>query len=291
MIGKECYREINENLNAQLKDKKMLIAVHRGSWGGNIIENTVAAYDLCRQMGADLFECDLSMTTDGVLYAFHDGGEPRVLGVDRNILTMSSQDVDSMVCLNCLGEPSMRRLERFETVLEHFHNGELINVDRSWEYLPQTIAMMNQYPHAIRQAIVKTPVKQKYLDFFRNCPEKYMYMPIAKTMEEIKLVLSYPEINTVGVELIANTPSDELFQKENIQWLHEQGLFLWVNSITLGGRAEHVLFGGLDDDTAVVNDPDLSWGILLDEGIDVIQTDWPMQLHAYRERKLGKQQL
>ena len=41
MIGKECYAEINSTLDALLAEKKVLVAVHRGAWGGNIVENTI----------------------------------------------------------------------------------------------------------------------------------------------------------------------------------------------------------------------------------------------------------
>ena len=33
MFGRQEYREINGNLNRQLEEKQVLIAVHRGTWG------------------------------------------------------------------------------------------------------------------------------------------------------------------------------------------------------------------------------------------------------------------
>lgn len=59
MVGKKEYAQINELLNARLDAKKVLIAVHRGAWGGNIIEGTVPSLELALKMGADMFECDL----------------------------------------------------------------------------------------------------------------------------------------------------------------------------------------------------------------------------------------
>lgn len=287
MIGKECYKEINEILNQELEEKKVLIAVHRGSWHGNILENTAAAYDLCRDMGADLFECDLSESADGELYLFHDGGEWRVLDRPENITTMTSDEIDRIICRNCLGEPSGRHLERFEDLLKHFTDGELFNVDRSWPSLEKVHQIMKNYPHAKKQAIIKTPVKEEYLEFFQNCPEKYMYMPIVYTMEEVRRVLSYPDINVVGVEAIIGSQEAELFQDEAIRWIKDQGLYFWANAITLGSRPEHRLFGGLEDDMALQGQPDESWGTLIKKGINVLQTDWPLQLNRYRKKILG----
>ena len=237
-------------------------------------------------MGADLFECDLSETTDGVLYMFHDGGEWRVLGKDQSILSMSSEEVDSLMCRNGLGEPSGRYLQRFEQLLEHYTNGELFNVDRSWPSLAKLDEIMQKYPHAISQAVIKTPVKEEYLEFFQNCPNKYMYMPIAYNMEEVKKVLSYPDINVVGVEAILSSEDTDLFRDESIAWIHEQGLYYWANVITLGNKPGHRLYAGYEDDVALAKGPEASWGKLIDKGIDILQTDWPYQLNQFRKEKV-----
>lgn len=284
MIGKACYREINRLLEEQLDKKNVLIAVHRGTWGGNIIENTIPAYKMALSMGADLFECDVAMSTDGIIYTFHDGGEPRLLGEMKNIRTISSEEIDKQIYKNSIGEPSGVSVGRLEEVFTSFTHHELFNIDRGWDFLPQIDALMCQYPKTIRQAIIKTPVKDCYLEFFQNCPTKYMYMPIAYSMEDVKKALAWPDINIVGVELIARTKEEELFQKENIHWIKEQDLYVWVNAITLSNEKKHVLFGGLNDDTALLDNPNHSWGKLFEVGVNVIQTDWPVQLQAYRKR-------
>lgn len=65
MVEQKRFEQINQLLNARLEQNKVLIAVHRGAWGGNVIENTIPSFELALQMGADMFECDLSKSTDG----------------------------------------------------------------------------------------------------------------------------------------------------------------------------------------------------------------------------------
>ena len=43
-LGQARFAHINANLSDKLSQKKCLIAVHRGSWGGNITQNTIGAY-------------------------------------------------------------------------------------------------------------------------------------------------------------------------------------------------------------------------------------------------------
>lgn len=287
MVGQSRYSTINEILNQTIEEKKSLIAVHRGAWGGNIIENTTPSYLLARDMGADMFECDLSKSVDGVIYAFHDGGERRMLGISPNIKTLSSTEIDTLLYRNSLGEPSGVKVERFSSIAANFNHGELYNIDRSWDYLHETTEILKQYPWAIKQALIKTHVRDDSLQFFNECPEKYMYMPIVYTMADVENVLSYPDINLVGMELIALTPESELFQDNNIQYIKSKGLFIWANAITLSGLPQHILFGGLDDDAAILTNKETTWGKLYEKGIDVIQTDWPFQLKKYRDCYFG----
>ena len=283
MFGKECYSDNNELLNKAFKEKKILIAAHRGMWGGNIPENTIPSFRLALEMGADMFECDVSKSTDGVLYAFHDGYEKRLLGVDQNIQTLSSQEINQLRFFNSIGEPSGVAVEFFETIVSFFKNGELYNVDRSWEKLPETIAVLNKYPWSVKQALIKSPLKDGVMEFFSGCPVKYMYMPIVYSRADVEKALGYPEVNLVGMELIAQTAEDELFSDDIIKYLHSKRLFAWANTITLSNLTRHILYAGLDDDMALLKSKDDSWGKIIQKDIDVIQTDWPLQLRDYRD--------
>ena len=169
-------------------------------------------------------------------------------------------------------------------MVSFFKNGELYNVDRSWGKLPETIEVLKKYPWAIKQALIKSHTEEASLEFLNKCPQKFMYMPIVFSINDVEKALSYPDINIVGMELIAHKPEDELFLDETIKYLHHRQLFAWVNSITLSNLPQHILFGGLDDDTALLKSKDEAWGKLFQKGIDIIQTDWPLQLKNYRDK-------
>ena len=64
-----------------------------------------------------------------------------------------------------------------------------------------------------------------------------------------------------------------------------------MNAITLGNFNKHDdsprndLYGGLDDDISILDDPAKGWGKLMDKGIEIIQTDWPALLYDYRAKR------
>jgi glycerophosphoryl diester phosphodiesterase len=235
-------------------------------------------------MGADMFECDVAKSTDGVLYAIHDGYEMRLLHKRKNIKTLDSKTIDKLRYYNSIGNPTDQPVQRLEEILEHFQYGELFNIDRAWSILPELHEVLQRFPHVLSQAVIKTPVKPQYLDFFRDCPAKYMYMPICRTKEALEEALSRDDINLTGVELIASSPEHPLFDTQLIRRLKDRGLFVWINAITLSNREKHILSAGYDDDLALRQGPDAAWGKLIERGFNVIQTDWPAQLRRFRDQ-------
>lgn len=284
MFGKVEYAQANELLNKKFNEKKVLIACHRGAWGGNVIENTRLSFQLSLDMGADMFECDIAQSTDGVLYAIHDGYEERFFGLKENIEKFSSKKIERLEYRNSLNHKSGVKVERLEEVIAYFNKGELYNIDRAWQKLGKTLAMLDKYPYTSQQALLKTPVDKVFLEKINQHETKYMYMPIVRNLSEIERVLSYPNINLIGMELIAPTLDSELFSKEIIDSLHEKKLFAWINSINLSISPAHVLFAGLDDQNGLSGGD--AWGRLIDGGVDIIQTDWPLQLQRYRDKYL-----
>ncbi len=282
------YAQINTPLSQKLTQKKCLIAAHRGSWGGNITQNTVGAYKAALQMGADIVETDVTATTDGVLYSFHDGNEQRVFGVEKSIRQMDSKEVESYHPINTCNELTAARINRLTEVLDFLSHGELLNIDRAWNIIPQLLEVLDRYPNAKYQVVIKAPLKAKAAYEYLNAhPVKYMFMPICYSFEDVEAALSYPDLNVVGCEIIAFDEQMELFSDESIQRIHDRNLFVWVNAVTLGDVGVRPLYAKLDDDVSVLEDPSLGWGKLFEKKIDVMQTDWPALLYQYRRKILG----
>jgi glycerophosphoryl diester phosphodiesterase len=280
-IGKEKYQNINALLNKKLEEKKLLIASHRGCIAGNIIGNTIPAFKSAFQMGADICEMDVIKSTDGIFYAFHDGGEPLSFHRDECIKTMSSAMIDSLDYYNSIGGVSNYHTNRVEEILRFFCHGELFNIDRAWDIFPELDQFLKGFPDVIRQVLLKAPITQETLEFLEHCEQKYMFMPIAYSVQDVKDVLRYQNINLVGIEMIAESQKDELFRQEVIDMILEQGLFTWVNAITLNGDIN--LYGNLDDDISIREAPEYGWGRLFEKKIQILQTDWPSIMDQYRK--------
>lgn len=271
----------NQPLRDQVGKKGFLIAAHRGTCGGNVVQNTCLAYENALLHGADMIEVDAAMTTDGVFFAFHNGEEPLELGVEQDIRTMTSEEVEQMETLNCLKEKSGQKVERLEYVLERFRGRCLINIDRSWFYWKEIIAFLESM-NMNDQILLKSGAEESLLGQLEESGSSLMYMPIMKTMEEWEAVTRH-HVNVAAAELIFRELDSPFIRPEFIAGLKKAGIAPWVNAIDLNSSI--VLSGGLSDNLAIREGFDKAWGKLMELGFEIIQTDWPGLLNTYRNQK------
>lgn len=275
----------NTLIAAAIEKKKVLVAAHRGTCGGNIVWNTSLSYKNALLHGADMIEIDVSMTRDGVFFAFHNTEEEAEFGRKCDIREMTSKEVEEINVLNAIRNTSGQRVERLEKVLPQFKGRCLINIDRSWFYWEKVIAYLKTFGMD-DQLLLKSGVEKEYLQQLADSRCGLMYMPIVRSMEEWELAQSY-DINIVAAELIFADPSEPLADPKFLSDLRKRGIAPWVNAITLNDTA--ILSGGLDDNSAIAggfeDGFDKNWGRLMDMGFQIIQTDWPALLRNYVNQK------
>lgn len=270
----------NEQIRKRIQENKILIAAHRGTCGGNVVQNTSLAYKNALLHGADMIEVDAAMTTDGVFYAFHNGEEKIEYGIEQDIRTLSSEEVDGMFTLNSLGSRTKQKAERLEEVLERFKNKCLINIDRSWFYWDEIIEVIKKSDMK-EQVLLKSGVEEELLQKLEEKGDGIMYMPIMKDINEWDIVKKH-DINVAAAELIFEDLESPFLDAEFMKELHDLGIAPWVNAITLDD--DTVLSGKLDDNNAIKNSFEENWGKLIDLGFEIIQTDWPALVKGFVTR-------
>ena len=85
---------------------------HRGLWGGDIIENSLPAYQAAIDNGYPI-EIDLYLTLDKVLVCFHDQTLNRMTGVDALLRDKTLKELNELSLLN-----SNYKIPTFDEVLE-----------------------------------------------------------------------------------------------------------------------------------------------------------------------------
>lgn len=266
MNKSSVYAQENSRLNILLSSKKPALVAHRGGAGGSIIENTAQAVIAALKQGSDIVEIDVIMSTDGDFFCFHDGYESMHFGLEQNMHAMTTAQIEA---LRYRWYNESQGVERLQTLLERFPD-VIFNLDRSWKLWATLLPFLDRHAHSPAQILLKSPPGE-HVSLLAAHPVKYPFMPICTSETEIELCL-LPELNVVGLELLASTPDSPFLEKECLAKWQARGLFVMLNALNLPSRKP--LFMNMDDETAVLYDPEESWGKLIALGADVIQTDW-----------------
>ena len=276
-MGKD-FSGVRAMLDSAFSEHKTLIAVHRGSSGGTIVENTADGLRTAWKIGADMAEMDVFSSSDGVLYITHDNMERHLFFTERNVKDMTSEEIDKLEFRNNVTQPC-GHVERLDHVLGKLRGGKLVNVDRSWRWWDKTLAELAKHDMA-EQLLLKSPPEEQYLAALAKCRTPFMYMPIVRNHEQFVMLREWRKrINIVGYELIFNSLAHPLVSEETRREIDDTGAFRWVNTISMG--AKYCISAGFEDTPAVLEDPDRNWGTLARLGFTVFQTDWPTLLRDY----------
>jgi len=253
-----------------------LLVAHRGVCGANIPCNSLAAYKIAVDQGADVVEIDVSISKDGEYYVFHPGTERVFLGIDRRLSDMIGEEIDSLYLLNQDKIPTSYKIPKLCEVLELLRGRAYINVDKFWTDV-EGITREIRRAGVEKQVIIKTGVDEKTLSQVREHASDLMFIPIIKKDDGLVDRLIDMGINVIGAEVLFDSEDAQVISDGYIASMHGRGLLVWVNSIIYDERA--VLSAGHSDDVALRESPDKGWGWLIDKNVDMIQTDWLLALN------------
>lgn len=285
MFGAENHAETNGLLNRLTEAHHPLVVSHGGVSVGSIPSNTTLAVRAALLSGADIVKIDVSSSVDHVFFAFHDGFEAEYLGVDRNIQTMTAGEIGEL-SYHWKDRPGRRQpVERLTNLLVQFKDRPVVfALDRSWWRWPTLLRVLDGIGMA-DQILLKVPAwESQALDLLRQHRTKFPVLAICYTLDEVRsLPIHDPEINLVGVEIIAHDDDAPWFSRDVMDQLRRDHLLTWVNSETLTTGIP--LFAGYDDEKAIAESPSAAWSRLLDLGVDAVQTELPWLLYHLRSRR------
>lgn len=264
--------ENKKNLN------RPFLVAHRGVNTANIPCNTLAAYKIALDQGAEVVEIDVTKSKDGVFFVFHPGMEPVYLKCGKYIPEMTAEEVKALPLLNQDEVPTSYRVPTLQEVFALLKGKAYINVDKFWTDV-EDITKEIYKAGVENQVIVKTFVDEKSLLEVEKYAPDLMFMTLAWHKDEVTEVLTKRNVKFIGIEALFDKESDEICSNEYISAMHEKGLLVWANSIVY--NENDVISAHHTDDVALTEDPDKGWGWLIEKGFDFIQTDWLLAIKNY----------
>ncbi|MDW7690439.1 glycerophosphodiester phosphodiesterase family protein [Flammeovirgaceae bacterium SG7u.111] len=282
-----------ESILAQLKKPtkdRVLVVSHRGDWR-NAPENSIKAVQNCIEMGVDIVEIDVRMTLDSQLVIIHDKTLNRTTSGKGKVDEWPLDSIKTLYLKNGAGGRTAHQLPTLRELMEFVKDKPiLINLDKAWDYLPQTYALLKE-TNTVKQGIFKgnEPIelmKKKY----GNYMDSVLYMPMVwplnysiykrdSILHPIDYTKGYIEnYEPIAFEVIYDQYDSSVMQ--NIEYMTNNNTSVWINTLWDELCAGHT-------DEKALEQPDDNWGWVIEKGANVIQTDRPQLLLDYlREKEL-----
>lgn len=262
---------------------KVLVAAHQGVCrSGYVLGNTLEAFDIALNDGADIIELDATLSAEGTVFTFHPGTENVRLGLEKNILNkMNDSEIRELRQIFPDGHKTYFPVYSLEESLSYLKGRCLINVDKSWT-CPEQIMKVVKKVGVEDQVIFKSNIRgdnwMKELHDMELYAPHIKYMPVFYESDLASSIIENMNINFYGAEICFKTEESELCSEKFIDMMQSKGRKLWVNAIVFNYRT--VLSAGHTDNASLKN-PEDGWGWIARKGFDICQTDWTRHCRQY----------
>ena len=209
-------------------------------------ENTMEAFEMGLQMGANGIETDVQRTKDGVLVLFHDDTIVRMTGQPGKIQDYTYEELQNFDVCNYGLSGKIPRLEDFLAAFSHLDIQFAIEFKEPFTEA-QTIDLLERYH--MREKTVLTSFKLECLMRAKLYAPDYKTGYLTDDVNEMVLKV----LKTMDAQQVC--PKGKLVTPELVQQLHEQGFSVRPWGVKSEKRMKEIYDAGVDGMT--VNFPDL----------------------------------
>lgn len=271
--------DFDKSIKENLKNlNRPFLVAHRGVCGANIPCNTMLAYKIAVEGGADVIELDVSKSSDGKYYVFHPGMEPVFLKSEKYLKDMTATEIEQLNLRNSDSAVTSYKIPTLKEVLSYLKGKVYINVDKFWTDV-EGISREIREAGVEKQVIVKTYTDKESLLQVEKYASDLMFMPMVRKKDDTTEYLLKRNINFIGNEILFDSEEDEVASDDYIKNLHDKGLLVWADSIIY--NEADVISAHRTDDRSLNEGGDAGWGWLADKNVDFIQTDWLILAKRY----------
>lgn len=304
--------------NRELYPNYGLVAAHRGYWR-KYPENSLPAYDAAVEIGADIVEMDIRLTSDDTLVVMHDACLNRVTTGEGKLRDHTWSQVQALYLKTLQGSVTSYKMLTLRQALNHLKGKTLISLDikESGNLFDETFknaVEIAQELGILNQLIIKGKKRKSDLEILLQeaniTLDDFIYTPIVFSTtrnlnDHLAEIWDWADNNKVhAVELVYKQDTDPILS--HIPTAQSKGL--WVGQYSFwpeecgGVHAEkipltdcdHILrpydFKNDGDFTNFLNDGRGDWDWLISKGADYIITDRPNLLINYFQA-MGKRSM
>jgi len=132
----------------------LAVMAHRGG-SLEAPENTIESFKYAIEIGSDIIETDIQLSSDGVPYIFHDDDLKRIPGIEKNFNDLLASEIDE---LNIFGDSKIPTLEE---TLKQFPDTKFQIDFKTDEVVDPAIEIINKLPHVKKNLCIASFSSQR----------------------------------------------------------------------------------------------------------------------------------
>ena len=132
----------------------LAVMAHRGG-SLEAPENTIESFKYAQEIGSDIIETDIQLSSDGIPYIFHDDDLKRIPGVEKNFNELLASEIDELKIFDDCKIPTL------EETLKQFPNTKFQIDFKTDEVVDPAIEIINKFPHIKKNLCVASFSSQR----------------------------------------------------------------------------------------------------------------------------------
>ena len=132
----------------------LAVMAHRGG-SLEAPENTLESFKYAIEIGSDIIETDIQLSSDGIPYIFHDDDLKRIPGIDKNFNELLASEIDELNIFDDYKIPTL------EETLKQFPNTKFQIDFKTDEVVDPAIEIINKLPHIKKNLCVASFSSQR----------------------------------------------------------------------------------------------------------------------------------
>ncbi|QTD38465.1 hypothetical protein JL193_04005 [Polaribacter batillariae] len=256
-------------------DNYVFVIAHRGDWR-NAPENSIQAIKGCIDMGVDAVEIDIAETKDGHIIIMHDKKLERTTNGKGAVKEKTLKEIKQLVLKDGVGRKTKYKIPTLKEALLFSKGKIILDLDVKSEIPFKKIAQILEETGTTNQVILRSyrPLKEAYA-YYGNILKKLNYIPgVSKKIKNIDKYIKEFESDINPLAYAIKFEKDDAPITKFMSVIAKNKDKVWVHSITANRSGGH-------DDEKAITDPDNAWGWLINNGVNMIQTDRPRLLLNY----------
>jgi len=242
---------------------KVLIAAHR-AMHTKYPENSLAAFRHSIESGVDIIETDIRTTKDGKLILMHDATIDRTTNGEGRVEDLTFAELQKFELDKESDDSETHKIPLAEDAFKLAHGKIMIDIDIKGVYAKDLVELVHM-TNTEKQSIFFDS-ELAVLDSVILLDSTLLLMPRAYSLEEVKQIIERFHPPVIHID-----PS--FYTEEVVSTIKASGAKVWINAL------------GFPDAKALIGLVDTGYAPLTDGGANIIQTDYPLNLHQFLVEK------